>query len=45
VLVQERKLACTIFPPRWNDVVQDLLVLEEGKLACASFAPRSNDVV
>jgi hypothetical protein len=39
VLVQERKIACTVFPPWWNDDVQDLLVLEEGKLACAIFAP------
>jgi hypothetical protein len=29
VLVQEGKLAC--FPPRWNDVVRDVLVLlQEG---------------
>jgi hypothetical protein len=36
VLVQERKLACASFPPWWNDVVQDALVLmQEGKLAHA----------
>jgi hypothetical protein len=27
VLVQEAKLAHTIFPPRWDDVFQDELVL------------------
>jgi hypothetical protein len=31
VLVQEGKLACASFPPRWNDVVRDVLVLlQEG---------------
>jgi hypothetical protein len=40
VLVQEGKLACTSFPPWWNDVVRDALVLvQEGKLACTSFPP------
>jgi uncharacterized protein YjeT (DUF2065 family) len=34
------------FPPRWNDVVRDALVLvQEGKLACTSFPPQWNDVV
>jgi hypothetical protein len=38
VLVQERKLAGASFPPWWNDVVQDALVLmQEGKLTHASF--------
>jgi hypothetical protein len=38
VLVQERKLACAIFPPWWNDVVQDALVLmQEGKLTRTIF--------
>jgi hypothetical protein len=36
VLVQEGKLAHASFPPWWNDVVQDALVLvQEGKLALA----------
>jgi hypothetical protein len=36
----------TSFPPQWNDVVRDALVLvQEGKLAYASFPPRWNDVV
>ena len=38
VLVQERKLASTSFPPWWNDVVRDALVLmQEGKLTRVSF--------
>jgi hypothetical protein len=38
VLVQERKLAGASFPPWWNDVVRDALVLmQEGKLTHASF--------
>jgi hypothetical protein len=38
VLVQEGKLARTRFPPWWNDVVRDALVLmQEGKLTHASF--------
>jgi hypothetical protein len=46
VLVQEGKLACTSFPPQWNDVVRDALVLvQEGKLAHTSFPPWWNDVV
>jgi hypothetical protein len=40
VLVQEGKLAHTSFPPWWNDVVRDALVLlQDGKLACTSFPP------
>jgi hypothetical protein len=40
VFVQEGKLACTSFPPRWDDVVRDELVLvQKGKLARASFSP------
>jgi hypothetical protein len=40
VFVQEGKLAHTSFPPWWNDVVQDALVLlQEGKLECTSFTP------
>jgi hypothetical protein len=36
--VQDGKLTCASFPPKWNDVVRDALVLvQEGKLACASF--------
>jgi hypothetical protein len=35
VLVKEGKLACTSFPPWWNDVIRYALVLvQEGKLAC-----------
>jgi hypothetical protein len=46
VLVQEGKLACTSFPPWWNDVVRDALVLlQDGKLACASCPPCWNDVI
>jgi hypothetical protein len=31
VLVQEGKIACARFPPWWNDVVRDVLVLlQEG---------------
>ena len=39
--MQEGKLARANFPPWWDDVFQDELVLvEEGKLAHASFHPR-----
>jgi hypothetical protein len=32
--MKEGKLACTSFPPRWNDVIRYALVLVlEGKLA------------
>jgi hypothetical protein len=45
MLVQERKLACASFPPWWNDVVRDALVLmQEGKLIHASFPLWWNDV-
>jgi hypothetical protein len=38
MLVQEGVLVGASFPPRWNDVVRDALVLmQEGKLACTSF--------
>jgi len=44
--VQEGKLACGSFPPCWNDVVQDaLLLVQDGKLACASFHPWWNVVI
>jgi hypothetical protein len=26
MLVQDGKLACTSFPPQWNDVVRDALI-------------------
>ena len=40
MLVQEGKLARASFPPQWDDVARDELVLvQEGKLARASFAP------
>jgi hypothetical protein len=46
VLVQEGKLTHTRFPPQWNDVVQDAIMLvQEGKLAHTSFPPWWNDVV
>jgi hypothetical protein len=46
VPVQEGKLAHTNFLPRWDDVVQDVLVLvQEGKLARSSFPPGWDDVV
>jgi hypothetical protein len=36
----KRERTHTIFPPRWDDVVQDELVLvQEGKLAHTSFSP------
>ena len=38
VLLQDGKLAHTRFPPCWNGVIQDLIVLG-GKLAHASFPP------
>jgi hypothetical protein len=46
VLVQEGKLARASFPPWWNDVVRDALVLlQDGKLARTSFPPCWNDVI
>jgi hypothetical protein len=40
VFVQEGKLAHASFPPRWDDVVRDELVLvQKGKLARARFSP------
>ena len=46
MLVQEGKLACSSFPPQWNDVVQDELVrVQEGKIASVSFPPWWDDVV
>jgi hypothetical protein len=36
----------TSFPPQWDDVVRDaLLLVQEGKLANTSFPPRWDDVV
>jgi hypothetical protein len=44
--VQEGKLARASFPPCWNDVVRDVLLLvQDGKLACASFPPWWNVVI
>jgi hypothetical protein len=44
--VQEENITCTSFPPWWDDVVRDELVLvQEGKLTYASFPPRWDDVV
>jgi hypothetical protein len=38
VLVQERKIPGVGFPPWFNDVIRDALVLmQEGKLRCSSF--------
>jgi hypothetical protein len=46
VLVQDEKLAHTSFSLRWNDFVQDALVLlREGNLAHARFPLGLNDVV
>jgi hypothetical protein len=46
VLVQEGSLACSSFPPCWNDVVQDVLMfVKVGKLAHTSFSPQWNDVI
>jgi hypothetical protein len=40
MFVQEGKQARSSFPPWWDDVVQDELVLvQKGKLARASFSP------
>ena len=47
MLVQEGKLACTSFPPRWNDVQDAFVFVQEGKLArarVASFSPRWHGV-
>jgi hypothetical protein len=38
VLLHNGKLARTSFPPCWNDVIRDGIVLG-GKLAHASFPP------
>jgi hypothetical protein len=44
--VQEGRLACASFPPWWNDVVRDaLMLLQDGKLARVSFPPCWNDVI
>ena len=41
--MQEGKIACTRFPPWWNDVVRDVLVfVKVVKLAQASFSPQLN---
>ena len=46
MLLQEGKLACTIFLPWWNDVVRDVFVLvQEGNLARAMFPPQWKVVV
>jgi hypothetical protein len=38
VLVQEGKLARASFPPWWDDVVRDeLMLVQEGKLAVLAF--------
>jgi hypothetical protein len=38
--VQEGKLACTSFPPWWDDVARDeLLFVQEGKLERANVPP------
>jgi hypothetical protein len=38
VLVQDKKVGCTRFPPQWNDVARDAHVLmQDGKLARVSF--------
>jgi hypothetical protein len=41
-----RGKASARFPPQWNDVVRDELVLvKKGKLTHASFPPRLNNIV
>jgi hypothetical protein len=46
VLVQEGMLARASFPPWWNDIFQDAIVLlQDGKLACTSFPPWWNDLI
>jgi hypothetical protein len=46
VLIQEGKLTCTRFFPRWNDVVRNTHALvQEGKITHASFPPWWNNVV
>jgi hypothetical protein len=40
VLVQEGKLVPDIFPPLWDDVVRDeIMLMQEGNLAHARFPP------
>jgi hypothetical protein len=43
--VQEGKLACASFPPKWKDVQNALLFVLEGKLACTSIPLLCNVVV
>jgi hypothetical protein len=49
--MQEGKLACASFPPWWDDVVRDEIMLmqegklAQGKLAHASFPPWWDDIV
>jgi hypothetical protein len=46
MLVQEGKLASASFPPCWNDVVRDaLLLVQDGKLARTNFPPWWNVVI
>jgi hypothetical protein len=43
--VEVLKLARAIFPPWWDDVVLDEVVLmQEGKLTRANFPPQWDDV-
>ena len=44
--MQEGKIARASFPPCWNDVVRDVLLLvQDVKLTCASFPPWWNVVI
>jgi hypothetical protein len=41
MLALEGKITCDSFPPWWDDVVSDELVLvQDGKILGASFPPR-----
>jgi hypothetical protein len=44
--VQDGNLAHVIFPPQWDDVIHDELVLDQDRnIARASFAPRWDDFI
>jgi hypothetical protein len=46
MLVQKGNLACTSFPPQWNELVRDVVVLlPNEKLVCTIFSRRWSDVV
>jgi hypothetical protein len=44
--VQDGKLALASYPPQWNDVVQDkLVIVQKENLEHTRFLPWWNDVV